>query len=388
MVLAGSIRLLKAMCLGWAACHLQAGCGLLPVYSKLAPSASDRLSSKNTGTNNAPPAHRAPQTAANQLSQASPLEEVDSHRAGKTNPNTPILAAVPEPETCPVLEVASRVFPDGEKPLVSGGVILAELTNPTSKTYRATVSANEPSESGSQPAIAPLSQPIFPETEPASARSLASPGSLVAATDSKKPVAPENRPSSAPGEPPQTEGSKKSASPAGEERFLFTKLVLCKRVEGFGQYDPVAPGYKFSPGTKGFPGERVLLYAEMNSPPRYTADGTHRTKLSGEVEILRQADQSLVCKLGFPGREDCSRTARKDHHLVYSFHVPPGLPPGTYTLRVNARDCSQSRESNGKCIDGTSQASASVDFQVDVGRTGAEPFREKSPQSTGGVNTP
>jgi hypothetical protein len=29
-----------------------------------------------------------------------------------------------------------------------------------------------------------------------------------------------------------------------------------------------------------------------------------------------------------------------------------------------------------------------VDFQVDVGRTGAEPFREKSPQSTGGVNTP
>jgi len=305
-------------------------------------------------------------------------EHREFHRTKRSDSNEPPTLNQQAKE-CPVLEVASKVFPETEKPLVSSGVILADLTKPNPAT--------SPSPADHQNValgIPPLDPPSQSPSQPLDVVGQKSQEKLPPLDESTLAKATlENLPKSTDGsstKPPRT-----TETEAGS--FRFTKLILCKRVDGFGQYEPVTPGYRFCPGSGDFPGERVLLYGELASPPGYTTEGTFRTKLSGEVEILRQNDPAAVCKLGFPGREDCSRTPRKDHHLVYSFHVPPGLPPGKYTLRVNARDCSVKNEGTEKGSRENKQTSAIVDFEVDVGRGQGDGARDKTLLPAAGVST-
>lgn len=366
-----------------ATCCVQVGCSSFPLASKptagslekktiIALENENNLSSPSTAVCNQ---KTAPEILGTQINvDATGTEPMGQF--GKQHVN------VAEQEICPALEVASRIFPGGAQAAPQSGVILANL------------GSNSPTKSSAMaqpalPEVQPITQPAFPKNPD----KLPLPAAIPSAPDS--PVQKASKPNlSKENQQPNhlaTTLLATEVTPAGEERFQFTKLVLCKKVEGFGKYDPAGPGYKFSPGSKGFPGERVLVYAEMKDPPRYTAQDIYRTKLSGEVEILRQSDQSVVCKLGFPGREDSSRTDRKDHHLVYSFHVPPSLPPGTYKLRVNARDC---LENGSQLKDGIhsaklcGQASAWVDFQVDVGRADADSSKDCNNMSKGGGNTP
>jgi hypothetical protein len=365
-----------------ATCCAQVGCSSFPLASKsTAGSLEKKTITALENENNLPspsPAvsnqKTAPEILGTQINVDATTESMGQF--GKQDVN------VAEQEICPALEVASRIFPGGAQAAPQSGVILANLGSNTPTKSSATAQPT-------LPVVQPITQPAFPKNPD----KLPPPAAIPSALDS--PVQKASKPNlSKENQQPNhlaTNLLATEVTPAGDERFQFTKLVLCKKVEGFGKYDPAGPGYKFSPGSKGFPGERVLVYAEMKNPPCYTAQDIYRTKLSGEVEILRQSDQSVVCKLGFPEREDSSRTDRKDHHLVYSFHVPPSLPPGTYKLRVNARDCSK----NGSQLkDGIhsakscGQASAWVDFQVDVGRADADSSKDCDNLSKGGGNTP
>lgn len=360
-------------------CILQTGCSVFPVSAKPIPeptsngSQTKKCSAKETTTD-------SPKGKDNQLLQAAILESPDKD---SLVPSTPNSNQPPTPnkegEECPVLEVASKVFPDTEKNLVSNEVILADLTKPGQASASNTDGGQ--AEALGIPPLYIASQPKSPALDISGQKSQVTSPSKHPGSIAKAHLVSDSTPG------PDSPQELASAKPKGVEPFHFTKLILCKRVDGFGQYEPVAPGYRFCPGTAGFPGERILLYAEMASPPGYSAEGTFRTKLAGEVEILRQNDRTAVCKLGFPGREDCSRTARKDHHLVYSFHVPPGLPPGTYTLRVNARDCSQKTSGPEKISPESTQTSAMVDFEVDVGRGQSEGARDKTLLPAGGGKT-
>ncbi len=148
--------------------------------------------------------------------------------------------------------------------------------------------------------------------------------------------------------------------------FTLSKVVLCKRVEGFGQFDPIDPGYKFMPGSIGGPGERVLVYAELGNVSSLLEDGWFRTHLAGRVEILDQHNKKTVCILDFPSREDKSRTERRDQHLVFCFHVPPNLAPGLYSLRVTAQNSVTTVSEPGE---NPPMPTATLDFLIDVIRS-------------------
>lgn len=363
------------------ACILQTGCNLFPVSAKPLsdPPTKENQSRKMPFQEAATGSFLNDQLAVTGT-QTDPPNVAPRHFQGNNHgdSNQPTKGDC-EVEECPVLEVASKVFPETEKPLVSSGVILADLTKPNP----ATGPGNADHQNGAL-GIPPLNPPSPPpSTAPEFAGHKSQESVPPSAERSLAKATLENLPKSTDGS--STEPAQTTEAETGV--FRFTKLILCKRVDGFGQYEPISPGYRFCPGSAGFPGERVLLYGELASPPGYTTAGTFRTKLSGEVEILRQNDPVVVCKLGFPGREDCSRTPRKDHHLVYSFHVPPGLPPGKYTLRVNARDCSLNNQGAEKNSGDRKQASAVVDFELDVGRGQGDGARDKTLLPAAGVTT-
>ena len=361
----------------WLVCAMQTGCSAFPL------SAKPNREPNPTGTQaqKSQVKESSADSAKHNGLLATAGMEITNQEPIVPPPQDPISSSTTNVESidCPVLEVASKVFPNTEKTLVSGGVILADLTK--SPNNASNNSGDSQTGALGIPPLQQLSETVSQVPSSSDQKGSGSPLSKNAGLNGS--ADPEMNKKTV----QETASDSGQTQPAGVESFQFTKLILCRRVDGFGQYEPVTPGYRFCSGAAGFPGERVLLYAEMTAPPGYCAEGTFRTNLAGEVEILRQNDQMVVCKLGFPGREDCCRTARKDHHLVYSFHVPPGLPPGTYTLRVNARDCSRnklpSEKNSTECI----QASAKVDIEVDLGRGHGEGTREKTNIPASGGNT-
>jgi hypothetical protein len=116
------------------------------------------------------------------------------------------------------------------------------------------------------------------------------------------------------------------------------RLCFCRRVEGFGVFDPLPDDHRFRPG------ECVELYAEFRN---FTCEpagpgGGHRTRLAGRLELRDAAGKAVLGPLPFD-RADESRTPRRDFHRVYSFRLPPALPPGTYALHLEVTDVATDR---------------------------------------------
>jgi hypothetical protein len=132
-------------------------------------------------------------------------------------------------------------------------------------------------------------------------------------------------------------------------------VAYCRSVKGFGQFEPAGKDPEFQAGADGQPGERVQVYAEVCHFRSRANKSGHETKLDASLEVL-DGNGKRVAKVPLGTCSDCSQSPRHDYFLNCQFHVPSGLKPGKYTLRLKVRDLAPG--------DGPRQARSSLELRV------------------------
>ncbi len=108
-------------------------------------------------------------------------------------------------------------------------------------------------------------------------------------------------------------------------------LQLCRRVQGFGNYEPVD-------ATHCRAGEPLILYCEMLGL-HYVPDGDlFRSRLESSVEILPDDADTPIWEHVLGVAEDTCRRRRRDYYVNYRLTLPESLPPGSYQLRMIQQD--------------------------------------------------
>jgi len=137
------------------------------------------------------------------------------------------------------------------------------------------------------------------------------------------------------------------------------RVCLCRRIDGFGQYELMPEDHVFQAGIDQDVGDRIQVYAEVKHHSSRMNQGLYETVLASTLEIYNEQRQKVVT-LDVGECVDRSQTPRQDYFLNYQFHVPAKLPPGLYTLWVQIQDKTlPENEATGKRI-----ARRSVDFRV------------------------
>jgi hypothetical protein len=119
--------------------------------------------------------------------------------------------------------------------------------------------------------------------------------------------------------------------------LTLDKVCFCRKVGGFGRYEPVPQGHAFQAGTGDRPGERVQVYAELRNFATRPRDGAYENVLASALEVRNERGERVVALN--PGTfVDRCQAPRQDYFLNIQVHVPPRLPPGRYTLWLTVKD--------------------------------------------------
>jgi hypothetical protein len=119
--------------------------------------------------------------------------------------------------------------------------------------------------------------------------------------------------------------------------LALDQVRFCRKVNGFGHYEPWPDDHVFQAGTADQRGERMQVYVEVRNFASRRNGTVYETSLGGVVEV-RDADDKPISRLDFPPRVDRSQTPRGDYILNFQFYLPAPLPEGRYTLNVLVKD--------------------------------------------------
>jgi hypothetical protein len=136
-------------------------------------------------------------------------------------------------------------------------------------------------------------------------------------------------------------------------------MCFCRQVRGFGDYDPIPAGQAaFEAGSGGQAGDMIQVYAEVRNFSSEAQDPFQVTRLASRAEI-QDYDHKKVKAIDFGVYTDRRRSPRQDYFILYSFRVPPDLPPGHYVLWIFVQDALGPA--------GRPSAQKSLDFRVVAG---------------------
>jgi hypothetical protein len=119
--------------------------------------------------------------------------------------------------------------------------------------------------------------------------------------------------------------------------LALDQVRFCRKVNGFGHYEPWPDDHVFQAGTADQRGERMQVYVEVRNFASRLNGTVYETSLGGVVEV-RDSDNRVVSRRDFPPRVDRSLTPRTDRFLNFHFYLPAPLPEGRYTLKVLVKD--------------------------------------------------
>ncbi len=119
--------------------------------------------------------------------------------------------------------------------------------------------------------------------------------------------------------------------------LALDQVRFCRKVNGFGHYEPWPDDHVFQAGTAEQRGERMQVYVEVRNFASRLNGAVYETSLGGVVEV-RDGDDKLISRLDFPPRVDRSQTPRGDYILNFQFYLPAPLPEGRYKLNVLVKD--------------------------------------------------
>ena len=124
-------------------------------------------------------------------------------------------------------------------------------------------------------------------------------------------------------------------------------VTFCRKVYGFGRYDPWPTGEPYRPN------DQAWLYLEVRNLVSQPAAGPHGENFLTHAKVaveVRDAHNTRVPQPAADGRRVevvqfekklPSRGPVHDFHVLYAFPVPPA--PGVYTVTVEVRDASGNR---------------------------------------------
>jgi hypothetical protein len=141
--------------------------------------------------------------------------------------------------------------------------------------------------------------------------------------------------------PPAKEATTAEAAPPAETAdapvLEVAELRICRKVFGFGRFEPVEGDTCQSGGS-------LLLYCEMQGlsyePAGEAAVGPYRSRLDSTVEIREPTGLEPVWSQHLGAAEDVCRRPRHDYYVNYRLTLPNAdtLPPGAYRLRIVQQD--------------------------------------------------
>lgn len=111
-------------------------------------------------------------------------------------------------------------------------------------------------------------------------------------------------------------------------------LQLCRRVQGFGSYEPL-PTSSLLAGSD----HPMILYLELEDFRSVALDvDRYEVKLAQEVALYSEADGLAVWRQPRAEIVDQSRNARRDFFVVQQIQLPARLTVGKYLLKVRVTD--------------------------------------------------
>lgn len=120
----------------------------------------------------------------------------------------------------------------------------------------------------------------------------------------------------------------------GQQPIAIHTLELCKRVTGFGVYEPFA-SHTFLAGTD----HKMIVYVELRHfRPVQQTDGQYQVQLKQQVFLFNQSDGLEVWHHKPVQIIDTSRNRRHDFFVVQLIDLPANLSVGKYRLKVRVTD--------------------------------------------------
>lgn len=133
----------------------------------------------------------------------------------------------------------------------------------------------------------------------------------------------------------------------GEAAIRVRNLQLCRRVSGFGVYEPFESS-TFLAGRE----QPVVIYLEVeNFTSQKTSQDQYQVKLSQEIVLYNESDGLAVWRQPAVEIVDNSRNRRRDFFVVQLVRLPARLTVGKYLLKVRLTD---SLGPNGGSLDESS----------------------------------
>ncbi|MEM8781542.1 MAG: hypothetical protein AAGE65_01690 [Planctomycetota bacterium] len=128
------------------------------------------------------------------------------------------------------------------------------------------------------------------------------------------------------------------AAMQGPSSLTLRNATLCKRVSGFGVYEPFA-STEFVAGRE----HRAIIYAEVEDFTTLplasgNAGAGFEVKLEQEVTLFNEADGLAVWQQPAQPIHDVSKRKRRDFYNVQMLTLPANLGVGKYRLKVRVTD--------------------------------------------------
>jgi len=120
---------------------------------------------------------------------------------------------------------------------------------------------------------------------------------------------------------------------AGQRPFEIAALELCRKVNGFGVYDPFERT-TFLVGRK----HPVIVYAELANFHTESEGDEHVARLTQELILYNESDGLPVWRQQPEQIVDRSRNRRRDFFVVQLIHLSERLSVGKYHLKVRITD--------------------------------------------------
>jgi hypothetical protein len=128
------------------------------------------------------------------------------------------------------------------------------------------------------------------------------------------------------------EGSQPAvAPPKGPPDLRIAELRLCRKVFGFGSFEPIGSSTVSI-------GQPFLLYCEMTGLHYEPKGDTFVSRLSARLALKATTKGSIVWEQTLDTAEDLCRRPRRDYFVNYRIELPRSLEPGTYQFRLIQTD--------------------------------------------------
>lgn len=138
---------------------------------------------------------------------------------------------------------------------------------------------------------------------------------------------------------PKPEPPKPEAPEPEPPALEIAELRLCRKVNGFGSYEPADPDACKA-------GQVVFLYCEMEGVRARVEGDLFRYQLSSTVEVLPETGDRAIWSQALGTADDVCHRRRRDYYLHGRFQLPKDLDPGRYRLRLTQRDQIADRETS------------------------------------------